>query len=200
MQHYYTNDPDLAHDESQFDFDLAGRTLHFTTDNGVFSKRTIDYGSRVLIDAVIGESLPAGNILDVGTGYGPIGLALASHYPDRTVVMSDVNERALALAKRNAEANQISNVEILESAAYEAITGQYGVVVTNPPIRAGKDVVSAIIAGAADFLTPGGQLYVVIQKKQGAPSALKLMQATYADAEILKKDRGYYILKAEQAQ
>ena len=196
MNHYYTNDPDLAHDEQQFNFELGGQNLTFTTDNGVFSKRTIDYGSRVLIETVLAQALPAGNILDVGTGYGPIGLTMAKHFPNRTVVMSDVNQRALGLAERNAKANQVTNVEIVESAAYQAITGQFGVVLTNPPIRAGKEVVSEIVAGAADFLLPGGQLYVVIQKKQGAPSALKLMQATYSEAEILKKDRGYYILKA----
>jgi len=196
LNHYYTNDPDLAHDEQQFNFELGGQNLTFTTDNGVFSKRTIDYGSRVLIETVLAQALPAGNILDVGTGYGPIGLTMAKHFPNRTVVMSDVNQRALGLAERNAKANQVTNVEIVESAAYQAITGQFGVVLTNPPIRAGKEVVSEIVAGAADFLLPGGQLYLVIQKKQGAPSALKLMQATYSEAEILKKDRGYYILKA----
>ena len=110
--------------------------------------------------------------------------------------MSDVNERALALTKRNAEANQIANVTIIESSVYEQIDGQFGVIVTNPPIRAGKAIVSAILAGAHEHLLPGGQLYCVIQKKQGAPSALKLMQATFASAEKIKMEHGYYILRA----
>lgn len=196
MNHYYTNDPTLAHDEHQFTFDLAGNPLQFTADNGVFSKHTIDYGSRVLIDVVANRPLPAGALLDVGCGYGPIGLALAKHAPARAVTMTDVNERALGLAQRNAEANHITNVTILESDAYANVTGDFAVVVTNPPVRAGKAVVSAIIAGAADHLQPGGELFVVLQKKQGAPSALKLMKATYAAAEVVKKDRGYYILHA----
>ncbi|WP_125705228.1 class I SAM-dependent methyltransferase [Lacticaseibacillus daqingensis] len=196
MNHYYTNDPTLAHDEHQFNFDLAGHTLAFTADNGVFSKHTIDYGSRVLIDAVVAADLPAGAILDVGCGYGPIGLALAKHWPDRHVTMSDVNERALGLAERNATANGITNVTILESSVYDQIDGDFAVIVTNPPIRAGKAIVSGILAGAYDHLQPGGQLFAVLQKKQGAPSALKLMKATFAAAEVVTKAHGYYILRA----
>ncbi|WP_203623783.1 MULTISPECIES: class I SAM-dependent methyltransferase [unclassified Lacticaseibacillus] len=196
MSHYYTNDPDLPHDEQTFSYDLAGNRLEFTSDNGVFSKRTIDFGSRTLIETVVDQVLPDGPLLDVGCGYGPIGLALAKHYPNRQVTMSDVNERALALAKRNAEANKIANVTIVESSVYDHITGQFGVIVTNPPIRAGKAIVSAILAGAHEHLVPGGQLYCVIQKKQGAPSALKLMQATFASAEKVKMAHGYYILRA----
>jgi 16S rRNA (guanine1207-N2)-methyltransferase len=196
LNHYYTNDPDLAHDEHSFDFELGGHSLRFTSDNGVFSKHTVDFGSRVLIATILAEELPAGPILDVGTGYGPIGLALAKHFPDRQVTMSDVNERALALAQRNATDNDISNVTIVESSMYDQIDGQFGVIVTNPPIRAGKTIVSGILAGAAEHLLPHGQLYAVIQKKQGAPSALKLMKTIYPDASIVKKEHGYYILKA----
>ncbi|WP_262315706.1 class I SAM-dependent methyltransferase [Lacticaseibacillus parakribbianus] len=200
MNHYYTNDPTLSHDEHSFHFELAGHDLLFTADNGVFSKHTIDFGSRVLIDVVAADqALATGDILDVGCGYGPIGLALARHFEARHVTMSDVNERALALAKRNAAANHIDNVTILESSVYEQVTGQFGVIVTNPPVRAGKDVVSAILSGAFAHLTPGGQLFVVLQKKQGAPSALKLMKATFGDAAVVKKEHGYYILKATKA-
>lgn len=110
--------------------------------------------------------------------------------------MSDVNERALALAQRNATDNAISNVTIVESSMYDQIDGQFGVIVTNPPIRAGKTIVSGILAGAAEHLLPHGELYAVIQKKQGAPSALKLMKTIYPDASIVKKEHGYYILKA----
>lgn len=198
MQHYYTNDPDLAHDERTFDFELGGHRLRFTTDNGVFSKHTVDFGSRVLIATVLAETLPDGPILDVGAGYGPIGLALAKHFPNRQVTMSDVNERALALAKQNAADNGITNVSIIESSMYDGIDDKFAVVVTNPPIRAGKAIVSGILSGAAAHLLPGGQLYAVIQKKQGAPSALKLMKATYANAEVIKKEHGYYILKASK--
>lgn len=196
MNHYYTNDPDLEHDEHQFDFELAGNRLRFTTDSGVFSKHTIDYGSRVLIETVIASDLPAGALLDVGTGYGPIGLSLAKHFGDRKITMTDVNQRALGLATRNADANDVKNVTILESDRYSAVTGDFGVIVTNPPVRAGKTIVTDIIAGADAHLSEGGQLFVVLQKKQGAPSALKLMREVYSEADVIKKDRGYYILLA----
>ncbi|KRM56154.1 class I SAM-dependent methyltransferase [Lacticaseibacillus sharpeae] len=197
MNHYYTNDPDLEHNEHSFNFDLGGHSLHFTTDNGVFSKHTIDFGSRVLIETVLNqENLPAGDILDVGCGYGPIGIALAKTL-GRNVTMSDVNERAMALAKRNAEANGVTaQTTIIESSAYANITGEFGFIVTNPPVRAGKAVVSAIISGAFDHLVAGGEVFVVLQKKQGAPSAKKLLDATFGNADVLKKDAGYYILHA----
>lgn len=198
MNQYFTNDPDLAHQERTFNFDLGGHTLHFTSDNGVFSKHTIDFGSRVLIEAVLNrEVLAAGPMLDLGCGYGPIGIALAKALPNRQVTMSDVNERALALAKRNAEANEVTEqTTIIESSVYDAVDGKFGVIVTNPPVRAGKDVVSAMLSGAKTHLTVGGEIFVVLQKKQGAPSAKKLLATTFGDAEVIKKDGGYYILHA----
>lgn len=199
MNHYYTNDPDLEHQEHTFDFALGGHNLRFTTDNGVFSKHTIDYGSRVLIDTVLAQDeLPVGAILDVGCGYGPIGISLARAL-NRPVTMSDVNERAMALARRNATQNGVAEqTTVLASSAYDNIDGQFGFIVTNPPVRAGKNVVSAIISGAFDHLVDGGEVFVVLQKKQGAPSAKKLLDQTFGNAEVLKKDAGYYILHAEK--
>ncbi|WP_155287115.1 class I SAM-dependent methyltransferase [Lacticaseibacillus zhaodongensis] len=202
MNHYYTNDPDLEHNEHTFAFELGGHELRFTSDNGVFSKHTIDYGSRVLISAVLDQpALAAGSILDLGCGYGPIGISMAAALPERKIVMSDVNERALALAKRNAAANGVdARCTIVESSVYDAISDQFGVIVTNPPVRAGKAIVSAMISGAKEHLLPGGEIFVVLQKKQGAPSAKKLLAATFGNAEVIKKDSGYYILHATAAQ
>jgi 16S rRNA (guanine1207-N2)-methyltransferase len=199
MNHYYTNDPDLEHNEHTFDFELGGQNLRFTTDNGVFSKHTIDYGSRVLIETVLDQPhLPAGDLLDVGCGYGPIGITLAKAL-GRNVVMSDVNKRAMALAERNAAANGVQiQTKIVESSAYDNIEGQFGFIVTNPPVRAGKSVVSAIISGSFDHLVDGGEVFVVLQKKQGAPSAKKLLDQTFGNVDVLRKDAGYYILHAEK--
>ncbi|MGV0167926.1 class I SAM-dependent methyltransferase [Furfurilactobacillus sp. WILCCON 0119] len=194
--HYYTPNPEAVHDETTWSFRLLGRELTFTTDNGVFSKRTVDYGSRVLLDAFSLDHVPSGSVLDLGCGYGPIGLALASTYPERTVTMVDVNERALALAQKNAQQNRIDNVTIFASDRYAAVTDRYAAIVTNPPVRAGKAIVDDMLSGAKDHLLPGGTLTVVLQKKQGAPSAKKLMTATFGNCEIVKKDKGYYILVA----
>ncbi|QLE62072.1 Ribosomal RNA small subunit methyltransferase C [Furfurilactobacillus rossiae] len=194
--HYYTPNPDVVHDEATWNFRLLGHEIMFTTDNGVFSKRTVDYGSRVLLDAVNLNDIPSGSILDMGCGYGPIGLAIALDNPDRAVELVDVNERALALARRNAEQNQIHNATIYTSNQYEKVTNKYAAIVTNPPVRAGKAVVDGMISGAQTHLLPKGRLTVVLQKKQGAPSAKKLMQTIFGNCEIIKKDKGYYILES----
>lgn len=198
MSHYYTNDPDLAHDEHSFSFELGGHSLRFTSDNGVFSKHTIDFGSRVLIATALAQAeLAVGPILDLGCGYGPIGISIAKALPDRQVTMSDVNERAMALAQRNAAENGVAEqVTIIESSVYEQIDGRFGVILTNPPVRAGKSIVTAMLSGAKEHLLPGGEIFVVLQKKQGAPSAKKLLASTFGNAEVLKKDGGYYILHA----
>lgn len=196
-QMYFAVDPNAKHDEHLVDYHVDGINLKFTTDAGVFSKMRVDYGSGVLIKAMRDLNFPKENILDVGTGYGPLGLFAAKFWPNQQVEMVDVNERGLALAKRNAETNQITNVDIHSSDVYSNIHGKnFGLIITNPPIRAGKKVVSSIIADANNYLTNGGVLLVVIQKKQGEPSARKLMKEVYGNCEIVTRDKGYYILKA----
>lgn len=196
MSHYYSTQPDVAHQYEQFNFELKGKNFRFTTDSGVFSKATIDYGSRVLIDTFEASQLPEGAILDVGCGYGPIGLSLA-YATKRMVEMVDVNERALDLAKRNAEDNQITTVDIHASNLYDNVHQKnYAAIVSNPPIRAGKKVVHEILSKAYEYLLPQGSLTIVIQKKQGAPSAQKKMQEIFGNATILKKDKGYYIIQS----
>lgn len=197
-QMYFASNPNAKHDEHVIDYHVQDVDLKFNTDAGVFSKMRVDYGSGVLLKTMINVSFPAKNILDVGTGYGPLGLFAAKFWPDQTVEMVDVNERGLALAKRNAQLNHIDNVQIYVSDTYEQVdkSKRFGLILTNPPIRAGKKIVDRILAGAKDFLVDNGVLLVVIQKKQGEPSARKLLTATYGNCEILKRDKGYYILKA----
>lgn len=195
-EQYFTENPTVDHDEHHVNYHLSGINLNLTTDAGVFSKNRVDYGSGVLIEQMLEQDLPGGNILDVGCGYGPIGLFAAKKWPDRQVDMVDVNERAMDLARRNAAANGAGNVNIFASDRYQEVSGQYAMIVTNPPIRAGKAIWSSILAEAKGHLTDGGILLVVIQKKQGAPSAKKLMAASLGNCEILTRDKGYYILKS----
>lgn len=195
-EQYFTENPTVDHDEHHVNYHLNGINLNLTTDAGVFSKNRVDYGSGVLIEQMLEQDLPGGNILDVGCGYGPIGLFAAKKWPDRQVDMVDVNERAMDLARRNAAANGAGNVNIFASDRYQEVSGQYAMIVTNPPIRAGKAIWSSILSEAKEHLTDGGILLVVIQKKQGAPSAKKLMAASLGNCEILTRDKGYYILKS----
>ncbi|MGC5327801.1 class I SAM-dependent methyltransferase [Brevibacillus sp. SYSU BS000544] len=193
--HYYTNRPETPHDYQKFTFTLRDHTLQFVTDSGVFSRDRIDFGSVLLIETM--ELKQDAKVLDVGCGYGPIGLTAAKVANQGHVTMIDVNERAIALARENAEKNQIRNVEFLVSDVYEAVKGrQFDVILTNPPIRAGKEVVHRIFTEGFELLTDGGEMWVVIQKKQGAPSALKKLQEVYREVEEVERSKGYSIFRA----
>ena len=195
--HYFTNQPNSKADKKIFSFTLRGNDLKFQSDSGVFSRNEVDFGSRVLINVFTFPEIE-GDILDVGCGYGPIGLSIAKEDPERTIEMIDVNLRAIELAKDNAKVNKIENVNIYESSIYENVTGKYAAILTNPPIRAGKSVVHDILKGAHDRLLHGGELWVVIQKKQGAPSAMDLLKGIFDEVEVVKKDKGYYIIKSKK--
>ncbi|AZS17460.1 class I SAM-dependent methyltransferase [Paenibacillus lutimineralis] len=194
--HYYTSRPTTAHDRKNWEAELHGYKLRFVSDAGVFAKGGVDYGSRTLIEAM--EIPASAEVLDVGCGYGPIGLTAAKLASQGHVTMIDVNGRAVELARENARNNKIDNVTILESDLFAALdpTAQFDVVLTNPPIRAGKEVVHAIFEGAYERLRSGGSLWIVIQKKQGAPSAKQKLESLFAQIEEVTKDKGYRIYRA----
>jgi len=194
-QHYYSNQPEAGHDRRELEERLRGQTFRFISDAGVFSKKGVDYGSKVLIEAM---DIPKhAEVLDVGCGYGPIGFAAARLAASGHVTMLDVNSRAVALAKENAKLNGIQNVTILESDLFAAVQGKtFDVVLTNPPIRAGKETVHSIFEQAYVHLKNGGSLWIVIQKKQGAPSAKAKLESLYGQVEEVTKDKGYRIFKA----
>ena len=189
---YFENNPDLAHDIHELQVRLLGQNFSFRTDAGVFSKKMVDYGSQVLLNALSIED--EARLLDVGCGYGPLGISLAKVY-QLEVTMVDINNRAIELAKWNAEKNGVQ-ATIFQSDLYQAVQGQFDAVISNPPIRAGKAVVHQVITGAKEHLKSGGRLTIVIQKKQGAPSAKAIMEETHGNCEIIKKDKGYYILES----
>ncbi|MFD1067372.1 class I SAM-dependent methyltransferase [Oceanobacillus locisalsi] len=196
--HYYSKQPQAKSLPQNWSFELRGRRFQFTSDVGVFSKSEVDFGSKLLIET-FQEPGVAGSILDVGCGYGPIGLSLASSFSDRCVYMVDVNERAVELARKNAEINKVSNTIILQSDLYEQLHEKtFASIVTNPPIRAGKKIVHAIFEDAYHYLEKYGELWAVIQKKQGAPSAKDKIEAVFGNAEIVTKKKGYYILRAKK--
>ncbi|CZR01213.1 class I SAM-dependent methyltransferase [Trichococcus collinsii] len=199
--HYYTKNPETESKETSWTFPLRDREFRFISDSGVFSKKTVDFGSRLLIESFRLNEEVAGDILDVGCGYGPMGLALAHAYPARLVEMVDVNERAMSLARRNAEANNIRNVKVYESNTYDQVPEgrQFAAIVSNPPIRAGKQVVHRILSEAHTHLLPGGTLTVVIQKKQGAPSAEQKMLDVFGNVEVIARDKGYWIIQSVKA-
>ena len=191
---YYAETPDAAHDIHDLNVSLLGQSFHFYTDAGVFSKKMVDYGSQVLLNAL---DLERGkNLLDVGCGYGPLGISLAKVQGVQST-MIDINSRAIDLAKKNAERNGVV-AHIFQSNIYENVSEKFDYIISNPPIRAGKKVVHEIIEGAFDHLNQGGSLTIVIHKKQGAPSAKAKMEDVFGNSEIIRKDKGYYILRSEK--
>lgn len=195
--HYYTNNLDADSKPKNISVTVAGQHFSFQTDIGVFSKGGLDFGTKTLLEA-LDLNGKTGKILDVGCGYGPIAIYVAKTY-GLTVDMVDVNERSLGLAKLNAEKHGVSTqVNGFVSHCLDQVVDQYEVVITNPPIRAGKQVVFQIYEQSYQHLQDGGELWVVIQKKQGAASTVKKLEAMFSAVEIVAKEKGYLIIKAEK--
>ena len=191
---YYDEHPDAQHDIHELHVVLLGERMKLLTDAGVFSKKMIDFGSQVLLSCL---SFQQGEmVLDVGCGYGPLCLSLVKAQGIHAT-MVDVNTRALDLAQKNAALNKVE-AKIFQSNVYDEVEGCFDHIISNPPIRAGKKVVHEVLSGSFDHLNPGGDLTIVIQKKQGAPSAKAKMEEVFGNCEILKKDKGYYILRSEK--
>ncbi|WP_175614703.1 class I SAM-dependent methyltransferase [Piscibacillus halophilus] len=194
--HYYSEKPTSKRNPSQFQTTLSSITLNFHSDEGVFSKKQVDFGTKTLVEH-FKQPEGKGNLLDLGCGYGVIGITLAKRYPDHHVVMVDVNERAVELTKKNCEQNDVQNAEVLQSdGVAEVKDRQFNAVITNPPFRAGKKVVHQMVEDSFDVLNDQGELWVVVQKKQGAPSLKGKMESVFGNAEVVVRNKGYYVLRA----
>ena len=190
--HYYTENPASAHDERRIVLSILGQELTFTTDAGVFSRDGLDRGTELLL-----EALPelTGRVLDLGCGWGAVGVALGKKYPALGIVMTDINSRAVELARRNLAANGVK-AEVVQGDGFQSVAGDFDAIVTNPPIRAGKAVIYGLFDQAKARLAPGGALYIVIRKQQGAPSALKHLKEVYGDAEVIDRSSGFWVIRA----
>lgn len=192
---YYTADPSSESRPVPCAFPYRGHGLSFMTDAGVFSKGELDAGSRLLLDA-----LPPlqGDVLDIGCGWGAIGIAVAKANKQSRVTMLDVNRRALGLCQANCLRNGVT-AEILESDGMAAVLGRkFDAIITNPPIRAGKQVIYKMFADAAASLNAEGALYLVIRKQQGAESCVKHLKTLFNEVDKLDKSAGFWVLKASE--
>ena len=192
--HYYTRNPASESRPVDCEYVYRGIPLAFRTDAGVFSKGEVDDGTDLLLKSLPEEM--TGDILDLGCGWGVIGICVARRWPDTRVTMADVNLRALELARGNAERNR-AEVRCLESNGMEALKGsRFDAVITNPPIRAGKQVIYRMFADAEECLRPGGSLILVIRKQQGAESCLRYLQTLFPKVEKTAKSGGFWVLTA----
>ena len=197
MPQYFDNIPDLKSKPRTVSFEILGEKLSFTSDFGVFSKNQIDEGTQALLKVLL-PFRPFGKTLDLGCGYGALGLTLAHFSPDDEFVLADINERALVLAQENSKRLHLENVTCLASNIYENIHGLFHSIVINPPIRAGKAVIYEMFRGAYDHLTNDGSLYIVIRKSHGAHSASAYIESVFGNCSLLKKEKGYYIYEAKK--
>lgn len=195
MSHYYINDKNLKDNEAFFDVQVDGTSFRFYTNDGVFSKRDFDFGSYLLIKSALGLGTFS-TVIDMGCGYGPIGIIYSKFNNDAKVYMYDVNLRALDLARKNMILNNVSNAFAFESYLFEKVEVKADLILTNPPIRAGKSVIFKLYEDAYKHLNENGVLLVVIQRKQGAPSTMEKLKSIYNNVEVIEKKGGYWIISA----
>ena len=194
MEHYFTNNQNLKSEIRTIDFENNGIVFTFFIDLGVFAKNQIDSCSKLLVQEVIKNTKNITSVLDVGCGYGFIGIVLGKILNSQ-ITMIDINKRAVHLCAKNIDKNKINGI-VFESNLYENVKEKYDLVVTNPPIRAGKHVVLKILKEAKNYLNKNGELWFVIRKDQGVKSAIKEISDIYL-TEVVKKDKGFYIVRAK---
>lgn len=191
MGQYFSNEK-LPSNVRKCEEFILNRNFTFYTDNGVFSKDGLDFGSRLLLECIPIEEVGA-NILDVGCGYGVLGIVI-NKITKSSVDMVDVNLRAIHLAERNIKENNCSNIRVFESDCYSNVDKKYSCIITNPPIRAGKKVVYEILMNGINYLEKNGVLFFVIRKEQGAKSLISDLKRVY-NIEVLERKKGFFIIK-----
>lgn len=198
MGQYFEQKPTTQKDIYKFDWNIGQDKFYFYTSNSVFSKKSMDFGSMLLINTVIDENKNfKGKILDLGCGYGPVGIIGAKLIKGSSFILSDINERALELALINVKENKMEDrIKVLKSHIFDKIDEKFDIILTNPPIRAGKDVVFSFYEGSYQHLNNYGVIYVVIQKKQGAESTKEKLISLFGNCEVAAKKSGYYIFKS----
>jgi 16S rRNA (guanine1207-N2)-methyltransferase len=172
---------------------LCGRSFEFLTASSVFSKRRIDPGTRLLIESM---ALPKmGSVLDIGCGYGAVGIVAASLNSKLNVVMTDVNARAVRLAKKNLELNNIANAEVRYGFLYEPVEDlMFNCVLSNPPVSAGMNTVRDIVKGAAKVMTDKAAFQMVIRSKIGAKTLPCLFREVFGNCSVLARESGFRVL------
>ena len=197
MEHYFIAKQHKDSDYFTFTETFNGKQFTFKSVDSVFSKDKIDEGTKVLLSTIIKNNIPLnGDVLDFGCGLGVIGIVLKTFYNNINVDMLDVNSVAVELSKQNCKLNNVPQNNVFESDLYNNVDKKYNHIVTNPPIKVGKQILFGVVSGAADHLVKGGTITLVIRKSHGEESMKKHMETVFGNATILKRDKGYYILQS----
>lgn len=194
VEHYYSEAPSSQHKEAVFSQILRGREFRFTTDAGVFSKDKVDTGTKLLVESVALN----GNekVLDWGCGYGPIGISISASLTSGSVIMVDINSRAVELALRNISNNGARNCSVRQGDGFEVVLeDDFDVVISNPPIRAGKKVIYAMVDEAVNHLKIGGRIILVAKTSQGAKSLEKKVADVFGNVSELEKGSGFRVIQ-----
>jgi len=196
-EHYSTPRPASRHRPAQVTVSLRGLELRLRTDAGVFSRAALDRGTELLAEAL--DVGPCELVLDLGCGYGILGIVAASLSQGGHAILTDVNERAAALARANLKANGIANAEVRVGDLYEPVRDlAFHHIVCNPPLRAGRAVVDRIVSEAPMHLFDRGQLWLVARTRQGADALRERMARTFGNADIVRRGSGYKVLRSTQ--
>lgn len=194
MPHYYDDNSDLISQPSEIKANINSNLYTFVTDNGVFSKSRVDFGTQRLLEAIQLDN-PT-HILDMGCGYGVVGIVMKKTYPKAKITMFDVNLRAVELAKRNVASYGFDDVSVLVSNHVPNTLSEVDVAILNPPIRAGKQTIFRLYEEAHRVLKHYGELYIVIQKKQGSDSSKSFLQTLFNEVILIDRHKGYHVFKA----
>lgn len=195
MSQYFDNDKNIKSEKKLINFNFDNRKFSIYSDNGVFSKDKFDYGTRVLLESIDISSL-CGKVLDLGCGTGVVGIILGTINKNISIDMVDVNERAIELARENIKLNSLDN-NIFVSDVFLNVIDKYDYIITNPPIRAGKEVVRKFLKDAKDYLNDNGFLYFVMRKDHGVKSIIKELEQIYR-VEVVARDKGFYVVKCKK--
>ncbi len=191
MSHYFLHDEALKNNEYDVNFSFNGHEFHLVSNNGVFSKKRIDEGSFILINSLLSQSVN-GKILDLGCGYGPVGITLKYFFQNIELVMSDVNSSCVELALKNSQMNNV-NAQVILSDGFNNLENSFDWIVFNPPIRIGKEKLFNIYEDACKHLNQNGKFVIVIRKDKGALSHAKYLETLFKSVELVERKSGYYV-------
>lgn len=197
MQHYFSENPDIKSNKKKIELNFLDKKFIFTTDNGIFSKNNIDTGTQILLKEIIKYFKSPKNdfsALDIGCGYGVVACIIKKFFPQCIITLSDINNRALDLSKINLENNGImNNYDIVHSYLFENIHKTFDLIISNPPIRAGKKVIFELYKKSYENLNKGGLFFCVIMTKHGAKSTEKELKNIFSEVSCLQISEGYRV-------